>query len=147
MANGFYIPWHKVTSGVPQGGVVSPYLFLLYICPQLFRIGHSYADDNRLFCAIQVSNNNGGTTMDLGAQQLDKWAAVNNMQLNEDTKLVDLQICFSKHPPQPAPVVPGGKDVPVATTPKYLGFHLDSGLSGDSHIEQMGKKLPNTSIS
>lgn len=34
VANGVYSPWAEVTSGVPQGGVILPYLFLLYCtCP------------------------------------------------------------------------------------------------------------------
>ncbi|XP_071383975.1 uncharacterized protein [Centroberyx affinis] len=31
-------------------------------------------------------------------------------------------------------------EVPVVTTTKYLGFHLDSDLSGDTHIEQVVRK-------
>lgn len=39
-----------------------------------------------------------------------------------------------------APLVLGGKELPVITTTKYLDFHVDSDLSGDSHINQMIRK-------
>ncbi len=55
------------------------------------------------------------------AQQLDKWAASNNMLLNVE-KSVELRICFPRNPPQPAPLFLGGKEVLVVTTTEYLGF-------------------------
>ncbi len=53
---------------------------------------------------------------------------------------MELRICFSKNPPQSAPLFLGGQEVPVVTTTKYLGYHLDSDLSGDTHIEQVVRK-------
>lgn len=143
VANGVFSSWAEVTSGVPQGGVISPYLFLLYMSTRetLFQdtLDIGYADDIGLSRAISLKNINSDRTLELEARQLDKWAAENSMQLNGD-KSVELRICFSKTPTQPAPLVLGGKEVPVVTTAKYLGFHLDSDLSGDSHIDQMVKK-------
>lgn len=98
-----------------------------------------YADDIGLSRAIALKNIDIDQTMTLETQQLDKWAEENSMQLNGD-KSVELRICFSKNPVQPAPLVLGGKEVPVVTTTKYLGFHLESNLSGNFHIDQMVKK-------
>ena len=61
------------------------------------------------------------------------------MLLNGE-KSVELRICFARNPPQPPPLSLAGKDVPVVTTTKYLGFHLDSDLSGDTHIEEVVRK-------
>ncbi|KAJ8339154.1 hypothetical protein SKAU_G00359400 [Synaphobranchus kaupii] len=49
-----------------------------------------------------------------------------------------MRICFSRNPPQLAPLFLGGQEVPIVTTTKYLGFHLD--LSGNTQVEQSVKK-------
>ena len=53
---------------------------------------------------------------------------------------MELRICFAKDPPQPPPLILNGQVVPVVTSTKYLGFHLDNQLSGDVHVEEAVKK-------
>uniref|UniRef100_A0A8C8FS53 Reverse transcriptase domain-containing protein n=1 Tax=Oncorhynchus tshawytscha TaxID=74940 RepID=A0A8C8FS53_ONCTS len=113
MANGTFSPWTEVTSGVSQGGVVSPYLFLLHMSTR----------------KVDIS-------MGLKAKQLEEWATSNRMGRG----LWYMCIYFSRDHPQPAPLILGGQKIPGVTTTKYLGFHLDSNLSGDTHVEQSVRK-------
>lgn len=77
--------------------------------------------------------------MEEEAKQLEEWTTENNMLLN-GKKSVELRICFSQNPPQPATLILGGQAVPVLTSTKYLVFYLDNQLSGNQHIDQAVKK-------
>lgn len=98
VANGAHSPWTEVTSGVPQGGVVSPYVFLLPTATQdaMFEdtLDVGYADDFGLSRAIPISSIMSDTSMCQEAQRLDEWAAKSKMILN-GKKSVELRICFA----------------------------------------------------
>ena len=51
-----------------------------------------------------------------------------------EKKSVEIRICYYWDHPQPTPLILEGQEVPVVTTTKYIGFHLDSNLSGDTHM-------------
>lgn len=111
VANGAYSPWIEVTSGVPQGGVVSPYVFLLYMATRdaVFEdtLDVGYADDIGLSRAIPICDIKTDTSMRPEAQRLDEWAAKNNMMLN-GKKSVELRICFARDPPTTSSTGAGG---------------------------------------
>ena len=65
--------------------------------------------------------------MGLEAKQLEEWDTSNNMLLNGKS-------------PQPATLILEGQEKTVVTITKYIGFHLDSNLSGDTHVEQSVRK-------
>lgn len=142
VANGAHSPWIEITSGVPQGGVVSPYLFLLYMATRdtVFEdtLDVGYADDIGLSRAIPISRLMSDTSMCQEAQRLNEWANKSKMILN-GKKSVELRICFARDPPQPPPLMLGGQEVPVMKTTKYLGYHLDQNLTGNVHIQNAVK--------
>ncbi|KAL7371511.1 hypothetical protein ABVT39_000119 [Epinephelus coioides] len=97
-----------------------------------------YANDIGLSRAIPLSNIMTDTSKHQEAQMLNDWAENHKMLLNGQES-VELRICFARNPPQPPPLMLGGQEVPVVDTTKYLGYHLDTKLSGNVHIQKAVK--------
>ena len=79
----------EVLSGVPQGTVLGPLLFILFINDMERCVNHSqlklFADDSRLIKAVNPNSPESDAALlqsDLDA--VLKWASSNNMKLNED---------------------------------------------------------------
>ena len=73
--NGIQSEWRKVTSGIPQGSVLGPILFLIFIndmpevlncCTKLF------ADDAKLYSPIKEENDR--IRMQVGIKNAEEWA-------------------------------------------------------------------------
>ena len=59
--NGSYSKWHKVTSGIPQGSVLGPILFVVFIndLPKCVTSNvYLFADDTKIYREIQSTNDN-----------------------------------------------------------------------------------------
>ena len=76
MVNGSSSKWSPVLSGVPQGTVLGPSLFLLFVNDLLSSVSARvklFADDSVLYCHIESSGNHDKLQQDL--LQLEEWAA------------------------------------------------------------------------
>ena len=77
-----------VLSGVPQGTVLGPLLFLLYVNDLELCLNHSklklFADDSRLVKDLHpVNYEDGCVELQTDLEASLKWAQANNMVLNE----------------------------------------------------------------
>ena len=83
--NGKYSKWGEVTSGVPQGSVLEPVLFILYInyfpayCGKNSEL-YLFADDAKLFRHITCSTDNLTLQSDLHA--IKEWTDKSLLKLN-----------------------------------------------------------------
>ena len=82
--------WAQVTSGVPQGSVLGPVLFIIYINDLLELIGNdskAYADDNKIISIIKNFYSNHKLQLDI--DRVCKWSRDWSAQLNiEKCKVV-----------------------------------------------------------
>jgi len=142
-----------VLSGIPQGTVLGPLLFILYV-NDIFNIGlagkiFSYADDT---CLI-FSGNNGSDLIQIINSELRKikiWLNNNYLFLNTakcsvvnfsprkkmDMKTLKIAIHNCRNPTSCSCDV-----ITESFTVKYLGVHLDSKLNFNLHINTLIRRL------
>ena len=107
--NGQTSEWRKIMSGVPQGSVLGPLLFLIYIndLPDgINSLCKIFADDTSLFSKVYDIHKSASKLND-DLEKISYWAYQWNMQFNQDPKKQNNEITFSKktssnnlpHPP------------------------------------------------
>ena len=138
--NGMQSSWGDVKSGVPQGSVLGPLLFLIYINDLEDGIKSSikfFADDTSLYSIVHdplVSAEELNHDLDL----ISRWAYQWKMSFNPDPTKQAVEILFSQkkqtqvHPP----LYFNGIEVKRVSDHKHLGLILDPKLSFAKHISE-----------
>ena len=127
----------SIKTGVPQGSVLGPFLFLIYIndLPQYCEKSNLtlFADDTSVY---NISRN---ATNDLSEDilQLRKWFAANKLTVN--VSKCELITFGSKSVPKLEKAF--GEEIPNRKSAKYLGIHLDKNLTFREHANYLTKKL------
>ena len=141
--NGSFSSWKDLTRGVPQGSVLGPLLFNIYINDLLLFIQNSdicnYADDTTIY-SCDKSLDNITHKLENDCNVALKWFADNFMKLNADKchLLVLGQRCDDS-----VTVKIGNTDVVNSSEEKLLGVHIDSKLSFDQHVSKLCQKASN----
>ena len=128
--------WVSVSSGVPQGSVIGPILFNLYVADLpdvVFSSLRQYADDTVLYRTINSLHYVNVLQADLNNIAL--WCQNNFMSLNiskcklmhitRSRKLIDTNYVIS------------GQPLEAVKCYKYLGFIVSCDLSWTSHVRSM----------
>ena len=132
----------SITCGVPQGSVLGPLLFLIYIndlqnASSLFR-AITFADDTNLFMAAPSLEN----LCDSVNSELDKikiWFDSNRLSINVSKTCFQL---YSKRSLEDAPDIKiNDISITRSSSVKFLGVIVDEKLSFKEHIEYVSKKL------
>ena len=130
--------WVPVTSGVPQGSVLGPLLFLLYIndlCDVVQSRIKLYADDTLVFREINSIQDSVALQRDLDA--IDEWCKLWQLQLNIK-KCCSMQVSRKIKRATPAHVYFLAREPLVKVDSyKYLGLNVTSNMSWTPHIQQM----------
>ena len=134
---------HNMKTGVPQGSVLGPLLFLLYINDIMHVLDSDrlklFADDTNIFlfdndlkCLAKKANED--------LQALYQWFHANKLSLNID------KTCYSIFAPNNKQVFPiklliNNNEINRVDCCKYLGVMLDEKLSWKNHIDHVYSKL------
>ena len=132
----------KMREGVPQGGVISPTLFLLYInnittvLPR--HVSNTlHADDLAVWSAAEHTTSAAHRIQD-AVKKVHQWTEDWGLQLSEvKTQASVFSLSTSK---EKVSIKLGDKTLPQVDTPTFLGVKLDTRLSWKPQIEAMEER-------
>ena len=133
-----------ITCGVPQGSVLGPLLFLLYIndfsksVPDLDF--HLFADDSNLFCShksLQCLE----AKVNVELNNVNNWLCVNKLSLNIDKSNFVIFHPSQKKVQYPINLIINYKILEEKKYVKYLGIIMDCNLNWKQHIHELSKKV------
>ena len=142
--NGCASGWQKIKSGVPQGSVLGPLLFLIYINDLTENISSNirlFADDVALFIKV-VDPNVAFKAIESDLATISKWAETWKMQFNPDPTKPATEVVFSyKKNKLPHPQIKfNNVAVKTEESTVHLGVILDSKLNFSDHVSEKIKK-------
>ena len=133
----------NVTCGVPQGSILGPSLFNIYMLPlgQIMQNNnidhHCYADDTQIYVSLSPNDYRPIDLLCQCIEQVKEWMCRNFLQLNEDkteiivfgSKTERLKVTQHLH----------SLSLKTSIKARNLGVIMDSDLHFDSHIKSVTK--------
>ena len=135
-----------IIAGVPQGSVLGPLLFLIYIndLPDgLTSRCKIFADDKSLFSEVHNINKS-ANELNGDLENISQWAYQWKMQFNPDPNKQANEVIFSRKCDSANVFHPliklNNNSIPKCPSQKHLRIVLDSKLNFNSHVDDKIKK-------
>ena len=145
LLNGQSSSWKPVLAGVPQGSILGPLLFLVYISDLpngLKSNAKLFADDTSLFTIVK-DRNVSANILNNDLQLISQWAYKWKMPFNPDPKKPAQEVLFSrKNQIQNQPTISlNNVEVERTTYQKHLGVILNEKLNFKEHVDSTISKV------
>ena len=138
IVNGQSAPWHTVTSGIPQGSVLGPVLFVVYISTMVENDTVSdiylYTDDTKLVKEVNTICDSQSLQQDINS--LYTWTQHSLLHFQPE-KCVAMRVGNS---PDEVPIANTMGGVPLSVSNEVKDLLIDLKLNFDSHI-RIGVKV------
>ncbi|KAL0147043.1 hypothetical protein M9458_057567 [Cirrhinus mrigala] len=129
-----------LSTGAPQGCVLSPLLFTLltHDCTAKFSSNHiiKFADDTTV---VGLISNNDETHYREEVAQLAKWCGANNLSLNV-SKTKEVVMDFRRNSVDHPPLTIDSSTVERVSSTKFLGVHITENLTWTTNVTSLNKK-------
>ena len=132
--------WKNILSGVPQGSVLGPFLFLIYIndLPDgICSLCKIFADDTSIFSKVH-NKHLSHTNLNKDLANITEWAFQWKMQFNPDPNKQANEVYFTRKTTSHdhLPITFNGNPVQQCNSQKHLGLILDKQLNFNEHVDK-----------
>ena len=133
----------SIKCGVPQGSILGPLLFLIYINDIMHASStlkfYLFADDTTIFYSSKQTPNVQQQTLNTELEKVNAWLNCNKLSLNVGKSCY---LKFSLLPPAPNGIIKiANKPLAKKTVTKYLGVLIDDKLLWKDHIQNINLKI------
>ncbi|KAK1805486.1 hypothetical protein P4O66_019788 [Electrophorus voltai] len=127
-----------LSTGAPQGSVLSPLLFMTHDCAVMHSSNHiiKFADDTTVVGLINKDNKSAYREE---VQELVSWCKVNNLYLNID-KAKEMIVDFRRARRDHSPLAINGSSVEIVKNIKFLGVHIAENLTWTLNTSSITKR-------
>ena len=131
--------WHSLTKGVPQGSILGPTLFNIFMNDIFYAMKdyslYNYADDNTV-CYSSNSIEDLTTNLEKCGNEMTDWFSNNGMRANPDK----YQVMIFKKGETPQSITIKGNVIHCQSSVKLLGITIDDTLSFNKQVEYICRK-------
>ena len=139
--NGVSSDWSTIHAGVPQGSILGPLLFLIYINDIVKDIGSEirlFADDTSLYIVVDSPSTAAGI-INTDLNRISNWAIGWLVRFNANktiSMLISRKLIHVNHPP----LLMNGVILTEQQSHKHLGITFSKTCTWTEHIDEIAKK-------